>query len=355
MGRGDLVGMVLCAGLGTRLRPLTARLPKPAVPVCGLPLVRYALALLAGAGVRRAVVNVHHLPEAMAAASDASARALGLELTVSREPVIAGTGGALREARAALAGAGAVVVVNGDILFDLDLAGALAAHRASGALATMVLMPMPAGAAYAAVELDAAGAVRRIAGRFGPGGEGLSPWHFTGVHVLAPELLAAIPAAPFELDVNRHVYPPLMAAGLVRGHVVAGAWNDLGTPERYLEANEDVLGGRFPLGRFHGASPFAGHEPFGHPGVWLGPGARIEHGAALHAPALIGAGARIEAGATVGPSAVVGARARIAAGARVAHAVVWEDSALGAGEELVRAIAAGPDRVPAGRVPTAGG
>src|SRR6266702_2657386 len=257
MGRGDVVGMVLCAGLGTRLRPLTARLPKPAVPVCGLPLVHYTLGLLAGAGVRRAVVNVHHLPGAMAAAAEESARSLGLELAVSREPVIAGTGGALREARVELSGAAAIVVVNGDILFDLDLHLALAAHRASGALATMVVMPMPAGAAYAAVELDPAGVVRRIAGRFGPGGEGLSPWHFTGVHVLAP--------------------------------------------------------------------------------------------------ALIGAGAHVEAGATVGPSAVVGARARIAAGARVAHAVVWEDSALGAGEELVRAVAAGQDRVRAGGAEPTGG
>lgn len=342
-----IVGMVLCAGLGTRLRPLTARLPKPAVPVCGLPLVRYALALLAGAGARRAVVNVHHLPEAMAAAAEASAAALGLGLVVSREPVIAGTGGALREARAALGGAAAVVVVNGDVLFDVDLPAALRAHHASGALATMVLTRMPEGAGYAAVETDAGGAVRRIAGRFGPGGDALTPWHFTGVHVLDPELLERVPAAPFELDVNRHVYPPLMAAGLVRGHVVGGAWDDLGTPARYLAANEDVLSGRFPLARFHGASPFAGHEPFGHPGVWLGPGAHVDPGAALHAPALVGAGARVEAGATVGPSAVVGARARIGAGARVAHAVVWEGTEVRPGEELSRAVAAGGERVQA--------
>lgn len=343
-----VVGMVLCAGLGTRLRPLTARLPKPAVPVCGLPLVRYALALLAGAGARRAAVNVHHLPDAMAAAARASAAALGLELAVSREPVIAGTGGALREARALLGDAAAVVVVNGDVLFDLDLAAAVRAHHASGALATMVLTRMPEGAAYAAVETDAAGAVRRIAGRFGPGGEGLAPWHFTGVHVLSPELLARVPAAPFELDVNRHVYPPLMEAGLVRGHVVAGAWDDLGTPARYLAANEDVLSGRFPLARFHGASPFAGHEPFGHPGVWLGAGAHVDPGAALHAPALVGPGARVEAGATVGPAAVVGAGARIGAGARVAHAVVWEGTHVRPGEELLRAVAAGEERVGAG-------
>ncbi len=345
---GDVVGMVLCAGLGTRLRPLTLRLPKPAAPVCGVALVRYTFALLAHAGAHRVVVNAHHLPEQMADSAAASARILGLDLDVSPEPVIAGTGGALREARRALSGASAVVVVNGDILFDLDLTAALAAHRASGALATMVLMPMPAGAHYAAVETDALGAVRRIAGHFGPGGEGLTPWHFTGVHVLAPALLDCVPAEPFEVDVNRHVYPPLMAAGLVRGYVTGGYWNDLGTPARYLAANEDVLAGRVPLGRLHGADPFAGLDLFGRPGVWMGALAHVDPGAALHAPVLVGAGARLEAGATVGPFAVVGARARVAAGARVAHAVVWEGTSLAPGEEVSHAVAAGGDRVPAG-------
>ena len=271
---GDLAGMVLCAGLGTRLRPLTERVPKPAVPVCGVPLIRWSLALLAGAGVRRAVVNVHHLPDAMAAAAEEAAAALGLALSVSREPVIAGTGGALREARAALADADAVLLLNGDVLFDVDLPAALAAHRASGALATMVLLPMPAGARYASVEVDAGGAVRRIAGAFGPGGEGLSPWHFSGVHVLSPGLLDRVGPAPFEADVNRHVYPPLMASGAVRGLVTTGWWNDLGTPERYLDASRELLAGRVPLGRFAGAQPFDAAREVS-PGVRARPGARV--------------------------------------------------------------------------------
>ena len=345
---GDVVGMVLCAGLGTRLRPLTSRVPKPAVPVCGMPLVRYLFALLAGAGARRVVVNAHHLADRMAGVADAAARAAGLDLAVSREPVIAGTGGALREARRALEGAEAVVVVNGDILFDVDLAAVLAAHRASGALATMVLMPMPPGFSYASVETDAGGVVRRIAGRFGPGGAGLTPWHFTGVHVLAPALLERVPAEPFEIDVNRQVYPPLMAEGWVRGHITAGYWNDLGTPGRYLAANEDVLARRVNLGRLHGADPFVGLDLFGHPGVWMGAGAHVDPGAVLHAPVMVGPGARLEAGATAGPFAIVGAHARLAAGAKLAHAVLWEGTALRPGEEVVRAIAAGDDRVPAG-------
>jgi mannose-1-phosphate guanylyltransferase len=321
--------MVLCAGLGTRLRPLTERVPKPAVPVCGVPLVHWTMGLLAGAGVARAVANVHHLPDAMAAAAEAGARAVGLPLAISREPVIAGTGGALREARRHLEEAGAIVVVNGDVLFDVDLRGALAAHRASGALATMLLLPMPAGAPYAAVEVDPAGAVRRIAGTFGPGGERLAPWHFTGVHILSPALLDRVPAAPFECDVNRHVYPPLMVSGAVRGLPVDGYWNDLGTPARYLEATRDVLRGRVPLARFERADPL-GRSRVIAPGIRAGRGAAVDLGATLVAPAFLGAGCRVPAGATV------------------EDAVLWDGTSLAPGERVVRAIAAGADRIPAG-------
>jgi mannose-1-phosphate guanylyltransferase len=314
-----ITGMVLCAGLGTRLRPLTELLPKAAVPVCGVPLIRYSLGLLAGAGIRRALVNVHHLPQAMAEAARQAADELELELAVSSEPVIAGTGGALREARGLLAGSDAVVVLNGDVLFDVDLGSALTAHAASGALATMVLLAMPAGARYGAVELDEEGRVRRIAGRYGPGGPGLTSWHFPGVHVLAPELLEAVPATPFEVDVNRQVYPPLMGRGLVRGLVTSGAWSDLGTPASYLAANLAVASGRWPLGRFGG----------------------------LPQPPRVAEDAAIEPGARVGSEVVVGAGCRIPAGARVQRAVLWPGTQLGPGEVLEDAVAAGALRVSA--------
>jgi mannose-1-phosphate guanylyltransferase len=332
--------MVLGAGLGTRLRPLTELLPKPAAPVCGAPLLAHAFRALARAGADRLVVNAHHLPEALERAARAAAGELGLPLAVSREPVIAGTGGALREARRWLDGAGTVVLWNGDILFDLDLAAALAAHRASGALATMVLLPMPEGARYAAVEVDEGLAVRRIAGAFGPGGEGLSPWHFSGVHLLSPALLEAVPAAPFEVDINRHVYPPLMASGAVRGFLARGYWNDLGTPGRYLEACLDAL-----AGRVGGAVRLDGVEVA--PGVWLGAGARVHSSAWLAGPALVGPGAVVEAGASVGPGAVLEAGARVGELALVRDAVVWEATALAPGERVERVVAAGSLRVPA--------
>lgn len=336
--------MVLAAGLGTRLRPLTDLLPKPAVPVAGLPLVQLAFARLRAAGARRVVVNVHHLAAVMERAATEAASAAGVDLAISREPVIAGTGGALREARRLLAGAEAIVLWNGDILFEVDVAAIVAAHRESQALATLVLAPMPEGARYATVDVDGAMRVRRIAG-IGPGGDALVPLHFTGVHVLSPALLDHVPASPFACDVNRLVYPPLLASGQVRAVVAGGHWNDLGTPERYLQANLDLLSGEAPVA-LPRADPFVGTESRGSR-IFVGEGASVDPAARLHGPVLVGRGAVVEAGAGVGPGAVLGAGSRVGRGATVERAVVWPGTAIAPGETLSRAVAAGSLRVPA--------
>ncbi|HET8733470.1 MAG TPA: sugar phosphate nucleotidyltransferase [Anaeromyxobacteraceae bacterium] len=339
-----VVGMVLAAGLGTRLRPLTDVLPKPAVPVAGVPAIQLALARLRAAGARRAVVNTHHLADGMAAVATAAARSVAIDLSVSHEIEIAGTGGALREARPLLGSATEIVLWNGDILFDVDLGPVLDAHRRSGALATMVLAPMPPGAAYATVDVDHTMAVRRIAG-LGPGGDALEPLHFTGVHVLSPAILDHVPARPHACDVNRRVHVPLLAAGLVRAVVATGYWNDLGTPERYLAANLDVLAGR---ARFSGAGgdPFAGLVARAER-VWVAGNAEVDPSARLAGPALVGPGAVVEAGASVGPGVVVGAGSRVGRGAALERAVVWPGTEIAAGERLSGAVAAGALRVPA--------
>src|SRR5262249_5544169 len=182
--------MVLCAGFGTRLRPLTDKVPKPLVPLCGVPLLRYNFALLKNAGVTEMVINTHHLGPAMEKGARAVASELGLSLEASREEKqILGTGGGVRHAQAML-GQGTFFLLNGDMIFDVDLDAALASHRKSGAVATMVLAPYPRGATYAAVEVDAEMNVRRIAGRGAPQDPSLTRTHFTGVHVLEPELIA---------------------------------------------------------------------------------------------------------------------------------------------------------------------
>ena len=330
--------MVLCAGFGTRLRPLTDRVPKPLVPLCGVPLLRYNFALLKNAGVREIVINTHHLGPTMARGAQAIASELDLDLQVSREEKqILGTGGGVRRAQAML-GAGTFLLMNGDMIFDLDLAAALAAHRKEGAVATMVLAPYPRGATYGAVEVDAQMNVRRIAGRGAQPDPSLSKLHFTGVHVLEPELIARLPAEG-ESDINRTAYVRAIHDGArVHGFLQQGYWGDLGAPRSLLRAHLDVLEKRLPLQRFRPeADPFDGCEERA-PGVFVHPTAQVE--ALLTAPVLIQAGATVAPGAVVGSGVTIGAKARVDAGAHLEKAVVWERTHVAAGERLVEQIAA---------------
>jgi mannose-1-phosphate guanylyltransferase len=334
--------MVLCAGFGTRLRPLTDKLPKPLVPLCGLPLLRYNLALLRGAGVGEVVVNTHHLGAAMEKGAVELARELSLGIEVSREEKhILGTGGGVRRA-AALLGGGTFFLLNGDMLFDVDLKSALAAHRAAGAVATMVLAPYPKGATYGAVEVDASSQVMRIAGRGANPAPELGPLtraHFTGVHILETEVLSRLPDG--ESDINRTAYVRLIHDGTrVLGYLQHGYWADLGAPKSLLRANLDMLEGKVPLARFRGgADPFAGARET-VPGVFVHEGARVAASARLSGPALIHAGCTVAADAVIGPGAVLGKGVRIDEGAIVRKAVVWEATHLAAGERVENAIAA---------------
>ena len=330
--------MVLCAGFGTRLRPLTDKIPKPLVPLCGVPLLEYNLALLKNAGVTSIVINTHHLGAEMEKGARSIAAGLGLPLSISREEKhILGTGGGVRKAQAML-GSGTFFLLNGDMLFDVDLAAALQAHRDARAVATMVLAPYPKGATYGAVEIDGSGNVRRIAGRGAPLEPGLTKMHFTGVHVVEPELLARLPPEG-ESDINRTAYVRLIHDGAkVLGFVQSGYWGDLGAPRSLLRANVDVLEGRVPLARFRpGADPFA-HTVEQPARVWVHPTARVEGD--VTGPALIHAGASVAKGARIGPGVVLGAGVRVDAGAEIEHAAVWDSTHIAAGERVVDQIAA---------------
>jgi mannose-1-phosphate guanylyltransferase len=286
MARGARA-FVLAAGLGTRLRPLTETWPKPAVPFLGAPLLRRTFAVLSRAGVDRIALNTHHLPEVMARVAREEGARRGLEVTTVHEPAIQGTGGGLRGLQRALSDEDVVVAWNGDILFAPDLGPLLAEHRASGAAATMLLLPMPAGRSYGVVEIDAGGRVQRI-GRPGPALPGRTAWHFSGVHFLSPRVFEAMAAEGPE-DINHDVYPRLFGDGSVRGVVLDAPWSDLGSPATYLEAQADLLLGRVPdpLGS---ESPLAGRSEAG---------ALVERGARIHATASLAPDVFVAAGVEV--------------------------------------------------------
>jgi mannose-1-phosphate guanylyltransferase len=185
--------------------------------------------------------------------------------------------------------------------------------------------------------------VRRIAGH-GPGGEGLSPWHFTGVHVMSPRVFDFMtPEGPE--DINRDVYVRMMGAGpTLRGEEVRSYWSDLGTPSRYLATVRDVLTGRVSLEGLGADSPFAAARAVA--GGWAHPEARLGN-AAVEGPAYFGQGCVLEGGVRVGEAVSVDAGARVGAGARLLRTAIFEGTEVAPGEALTDVLAWGSHRVPA--------
>jgi NDP-sugar pyrophosphorylase family protein len=242
--------LVLTAGLGTRLRPLTEVRAKPAIPVAGEPLVRRIVRWLAGNGVREVVLNLHHLPETIAAVmgdgSDLSAR-----VRYSWEqPLILGAAGGPRQALSILASE-SFLILNGDTLTDVDLHALSESHSESGALVTLALVPNPEPHRYGGVRLDDQ---HRVVGFPGPGSTGEDSYHFIGVQVAQAEAFRELPIGRPTHSI-RGLYDELIAArpGSIRGFVSRAAFWDVGTVADYwktswaladLDGAPEVCGGR---------------------------------------------------------------------------------------------------------------
>jgi mannose-1-phosphate guanylyltransferase len=312
--------MVACAGLGERLRPLTDLRPKPACPVLDRPLVHFNLALLPPVGVDQVVVNTHQLPEVMGTAAQQGCERLGLGLTLSHEPILLGTGGGLKQVESFL-GDETFLLLNGKILFDVDLRPALAAHRQARAAATLVVVDLPPNEGYRPVYVGTDGRLLYVPG-FEPAARTGRRFLFTGIHILEPAIFRYLPpVAGVPYGIFEHGYRGLMAQGAtVLAHVESGAFHDPSTPARYLRANLDAASGRFPLARFSDL----GLKPL-HPGVgYLAENATVE-------------GEVVES--------VIGAGVHVPASARVRHSVLWSNTQLGADEHLERSIGAGTLRL----------
>ena len=238
--------LLLAAGLGTRLRPLTETTPKVLLPVTGRPVLAWNLLLLKRHGIADVIVNLHHLGEQIVQAIGDGSR-LGLRVAYSHEPEIQGTGGGIRQAVPFLKD-GPFLVLNGDTLSQCDLTGLIAAHRAGRALATLALREDPEAARWGPVTVDAGARILQINGKppLAPQAKPLpAPCMFAGIHVLEPEILDAIPPGPGSII---DVYHRLLGKGLVlRGWRMNGYWSDIGTRERYEQAERDVAEGRLAI------------------------------------------------------------------------------------------------------------
>jgi len=243
--------MLFAAGRGTRLAPLTDGLPKPLVPVAGRPMIDYPLLLLRHCGITDIVVNIHHLGS-MIEDYLGDGRALGVNISYSRETELLDTGGGLLKARPFLEG-GTFVVVNSDVLIGLDLRAAVERHRTSGAAATLVLRADPDADRYGAIELSRDGRVQKFLHHSGPsiGSAGpLEKYMFTGVQVLEPKVFDYMEGEESRrFGTTTATYPKMLTAGAnLQGFVFDGFWHDLGTPDSIRRAEAKLASGDVNLG-----------------------------------------------------------------------------------------------------------
>jgi NDP-sugar pyrophosphorylase family protein len=241
--------LVLTAGLATRLRPLSLVRAKAALPVAGVPLIHRILRSLSSAGVREAVLNLHHLPHTLTRLlGDGSA--LGIRIRYSWEvPILGSAGGPKRalpllhapeQQNTAKPPAGSAtsgstfLIVNGDTLTDLDLPAVVEDHRRSGALVTMAVVPNTEPDKYGGVVVAGDGAVTGFVWR----GSREPSCHFVGVQVVEPEVFASVPAnVPYETV--GALYPALLSArrGAIRAYQTSAEFMDIGRPSDYLDTS----------------------------------------------------------------------------------------------------------------------
>ncbi len=235
----DVRAMILAAGLGTRLRPLTETLPKPLVTVAGRPLIDHALETVARAGITEVVINLFHLAEMVADYVGDGSR-WGLRVRFSREDPIQDTGGGIRDARELL-GEATFVTLNSDTIVDVDLARCVDWHRERGALATMVLRRDPDAAAYGIIETEPDGRIGAFLGRARPGGRTpRESFLYTGVQVLDPRIFDYLDAeGPF--SITRYAYPRMLDADEpLFGWEHRGRWITVGTPAERARAEAQL-------------------------------------------------------------------------------------------------------------------
>jgi len=245
-----LKAMVLAAGRGERLRPLTDRLPKPMIPVAGKPLLHYTLTYLKNCGIDEVVINLHHLARTIRDyLGDGSA--WGLRIVYSFERSLLGTGGGIQKASPYFIGE-TFVVMNADILLEADLREVLRFHRESQAAVTLVLREDPDVDRYGAIEIDSDGCVREFLGKLGLPKRPRKRLMFTGLHVLEPVVFSYMPLDLSVFSIT-DVYVNMLRAGeRISGYEMQGFWTDLGTQDRYRRLQRMVEKQEISLSRLLG-------------------------------------------------------------------------------------------------------
>jgi mannose-1-phosphate guanylyltransferase/phosphomannomutase len=309
--------VVMAGGEGSRLRPMTANLPKPLLPVANRPVMEHVLRLLRRHGVTDTVVTVQFLAS-LVRNYFGDGDELGMTLQYATEQRPLGTAGSVKNAESALQ-EGTFLVLSGDALTDVDLSGLVDFHRRSGALVTVGLKAVPDPLEYGIVICDPDGRVNRFLEK-PTWGQVFTDTVNTGIYVMEPEVLAEVPVDA-EADWSGQVFPALLERGApLFGYRFDGYWEDVGTLESYRQAHLAVLNREVEV-------EIDAFEV--SPNVWIGEGAEVDPDVEVTGPVLVGDYSRVEAGAVLQPYAVLGANVVVKAGAVVERAVVHDNVFVG--------------------------
>ncbi len=317
--------MILAAGVGSRLDPLTRTVPKPMVPVANRPVLEHLVELLVRHGCSQVVMNTHYLAERIEEYFGTGER-FGTRILYSREERLMGTAGGVK--RVADEFDGTFVVIGGDDLTDVNLSEMIDFHHAHRALATIGLSVVDDPSQFGVVLTGPDGAVRRFVEKPGRG-EIFSNKVNAQVYILEPAVLDLIPGGvPY--DFGKQLFPAMLRDGLpVYGYEMHSYWCDIGSLSQYRQANYDVL---------NGVAPVNLALPEIERGLWVGEGVRVAPRAEIGRPVVLGDGCIIESGARVLENSIVGPGVVIEEGATVRHSILWEGAEIQHGTVLERCV-----------------
>ncbi|MBV8637514.1 MAG: NDP-sugar synthase [Candidatus Eremiobacteraeota bacterium] len=323
--------MILAGGLSTRLYPLTKQVPKPLVPVAGVPNAVHLIHYLKSYGYDEIAINVHYLADAIVQTlGDGSA--FGVRLEYLHEEVLMGSAGAVKPMQRFF-GDENFVVVGCDDLTDLPIDRLMAMHEEKRAVATIGLVVRPKVDQYGVVVVDGDGRITGFQEKPAPGTE-RSKLVNTGIYAFSPEIFDRIPGNEF-YDFGKQVFPELLEGGKpFYGFDARDAyWCDIGTPDEYRRASADVVNGLFsvPGTRANGADPSA----------------NIDASAQIDSNVWIGARANIAANVRITGPSVVGEDVRVESGAVLQASIIWEGSTIGENATLRDTIVGMSYEVPA--------
>ncbi len=318
----------MAGGEGSRLRPLTANLPKPLLPVANRPIMEHVLLLLRRHGLTETVVTVQFLAS-LVRNYFGDGDELGMRLQYATEERPLGTAGSVKNAEAALRSE-PFLVISGDALTDIDLTSMIEFHRRNGALVTVGLKPVPDPLEFGIVITEEDGRINRFLEK-PTWGQVFSDTANTGIYVMEPEVLDYVEAGT-EVDWSGEVFPALLAKGApLFGYVSDAYWEDVGTHESYLKAHADVLNRQVDV-------EMDGFEV--SPGVWTGEGAELDPDAVVKGPVLIGDYTKVEAGVELREYTVLGNNVVVKSNAFLHRAVVHDNVFIGPHASLRGAVVA---------------